>query len=247
MRQHGYKEGFNAKDTVPYIICYEQGNTSSASSAGIGERARHPDEVKSEDSRWLVDIDYYLAQQIHPVVSRLCAEIQGTSPERLAECLGLDPSKYRSRSNDATGSDPSTALLFATSDEERYKSCEPLALACPNCSAAFNCPSITSSVYASISKKSETEESDSTFWLKLQCPKCEPEGSTGRISPAMISNQVKRQIDGFVSMYYKGIMMCDDESCKHTTRIPNFRLLGDRERGTVCPNYPNCNGTLLRK
>lgn len=40
---------------------------------------------------------------------------------------------------------------------------------------------------------------------------------------------------------------CDDESCKHTTRIPNFRLLGDRERGTVCPNYPNCNGTLLRK
>lgn len=24
MRQHGYKEGFNAKDTVPYIICYEQ-------------------------------------------------------------------------------------------------------------------------------------------------------------------------------------------------------------------------------
>ncbi|KAF8085461.1 hypothetical protein N665_0666s0009 [Sinapis alba] len=247
MRQRGYKEGFNAKDTVPYIICYEQGNTSSASSAGIAERARHPDEVKAEDSRLLVDIDYYLAQQIHPVVSRLCAEIQGTSPERLAECLGLDPSKYRSRSNDATGSDPSTSLLFATSDEERYKSCEPLALACPSCSATFNCPSITSSVCASISKKSETEESDSTFWLKMQCPKCESEGTTERISPAVIANQVKRQIDGFVSMYYKGIMMCDDESCKHTTRSPNFRLLGDRERGTVCPNYPNCNGTLLRK
>lgn len=72
-----------------------QGNASSASSAGIAERARHPDEVKSEGSRWLVDIDYYLAQQIHPVVSRLCAEIQGTSPERLAECLGLDPSKVK--------------------------------------------------------------------------------------------------------------------------------------------------------
>ncbi|KAL1216796.1 DNA polymerase alpha catalytic subunit [Cardamine amara subsp. amara] len=247
MRQRGYKEGFNAKDTVPYIICYEQGNTSLASSAGISERARHPDEVKSDDNRWLVDIDYYLAQQIHPVVSRLCAEIQGTSPERLAECLGLDPSKYRSRSNVTTGSDPSTSLLFATSDEERYKSCEPLALACPSCSAAFNCPSITSSVCTSISNRYETEESDSIFWLKLHCLKCEAEGSTRRISPAMIANQVKRQIDGFVSMYYKGIMMCDDESCKYTTRSPNFRLLGDRERGTVCPNYPNCNGTLLRK
>ncbi|EOA12793.1 hypothetical protein CARUB_v10025741mg [Capsella rubella] len=247
MRQRGYKEGFSAKNTVPYIICYEQGNTSLASSAGIAERARHPDEVKSDDSRWLVDIDYYLAQQIHPVVSRLCAEIQGTSPERLAECLGLDPSKYRSRSNVTTGSDPSTSLLFATSEQERYKSCEPLALACPSCSAAFTCPSITSSVCAPISYKTETEESDSIFWLKLHCPKCEAEGSTRRISPAMIANQVKRQIDGFVSMYYKGIMMCDDESCKYTTRSPNFRLLGDRERGTVCPNYPNCNGTLLRK
>lgn len=33
--------------------------------------------------------------QIHPVVSRLCASIQGTSPERLADCLGLDSSKVK--------------------------------------------------------------------------------------------------------------------------------------------------------
>lgn len=31
--------------------------------------------------------------QIHPVISRLCASIQGTSPARLADCLGLDSSK----------------------------------------------------------------------------------------------------------------------------------------------------------
>lgn len=43
------------------------------------------------------------------------------------------------------------------------------------------------------------------------------------------------------------VQQCDDESGKHTTRSPNFGLLGDSERGTVCPNYPNCNGTLLRK
>ena len=41
----------------------------------------------------MIDIDYYLSQQIHPVSSRLCASIQGTSPERLADCLGLDSSK----------------------------------------------------------------------------------------------------------------------------------------------------------
>lgn len=34
--------------------------------------------------------------QIHPVISRLCASIQGTSPARLADCLGLDSSKVNS-------------------------------------------------------------------------------------------------------------------------------------------------------
>lgn len=42
-----------------------------------------------------IDVNYYLAHQIHPVVSRLVAPIEGTSPARIAECLGLDPSGYR--------------------------------------------------------------------------------------------------------------------------------------------------------
>ena len=39
------------------------------------------------------------SMQIHPVVSRLCASIQGTSPARLADCLGLDSSKVISISS----------------------------------------------------------------------------------------------------------------------------------------------------
>lgn len=48
-----------------------------------------------------IDVNYYLAHQIHPVVSRLVAPIDGTSPARIADCLGLDPSGYR-RSNVTT-------------------------------------------------------------------------------------------------------------------------------------------------
>uniref|UniRef100_A0A7C9DCJ8 Zinc finger DNA-directed DNA polymerase family B alpha domain-containing protein n=2 Tax=Opuntia streptacantha TaxID=393608 RepID=A0A7C9DCJ8_OPUST len=48
-------------------------------------------------------------------------------------------------------------------------------------------------------------------------------------------------------MYYRGQMMCDDETCKYTTRSLNLRVIGDSERGTVCPNYPRCNGRLVRK
>lgn len=42
-------------------------------------------------------------------------------------------------------------------------------------------------------------------------------------------------------------LQCDDEMCKHTTRSLNLRVLGDSERGTVCPNYPQCNGHLRKQ
>lgn len=248
LKQSGYTAGCSAGDTVPYIICCEQGAGASAVSlTGIAQRARHPDELKCDDGKWIIDIEYYLSQQIHPVVSRLCASIQGTSPERLADCLGLDSSKFQSKSSESV---PSSSLLFAADDEERYQSCEPLILSCPSCSGTFHCPPVFSSICTSILEKSKNpqiEESISNFWHRLCCPKCPEEGDLGRISPAMMANQVKRQAEGFVSTYYKGVMMCDDETCKHTTRSLNLRLVGDSERGTVCPSYPRCNGRLVRK
>ena len=42
-----------------------------------------------------VDTHYYLAQQLHPVVSRLCDPLEGTDSARIAQCLGLDPEQYR--------------------------------------------------------------------------------------------------------------------------------------------------------
>lgn len=50
---------------------------SRGGSAGgsIAERAFHPDELRS-DSNLVIDADYYLAQQVLPVVMRLCAPIE---------------------------------------------------------------------------------------------------------------------------------------------------------------------------
>ncbi|RXH75354.1 hypothetical protein DVH24_030075 [Malus domestica] len=248
LKQSGYSAGCSAGDTVPYIICCEQG-TSISNSTGIAQRARHPDELKREDGKWMVDIDYYLSQQIHPVVSRLCASIQGTSPGRLADCLGLDSSKFKGNSSEAVRDDPSSLSLLLD-DAERFCSCEPLILACPSCSNTFSCPTILNSISKSITEKqskSQAEESTSDFWHTLRCSKCPGEGDMGRLSPVMIANQVKRQADSFVSMYYRGFMTCDDESCQYNTRSLNLRLVGDAERGTVCPDYPRCNGRLVRK
>lgn len=46
-----------------FFFFYEQG-ASSGNSTGIAQRARHPDELKREDGKWMIDIDYYLSQQV---------------------------------------------------------------------------------------------------------------------------------------------------------------------------------------
>ncbi|XXG74126.1 hypothetical protein AAC387_Pa07g2923 [Persea americana] len=250
LKQCGYSTGCSAGDTVPYIICCQQGN-GSGSSTGIAQRARHPEELKKDNGNWIIDIDYYLSQQIHPVVSRLCASIQGTSPARLADCLGLDSSKFQSKTTEDVSKDQSSALLGIADDEERYRGCKPLWLSCPGCSSTFECPPVSSLLSTSTNEiptdPLAEKESGSNFWHKMHCPRC-PDGDDGtKITPAMIANQVKRQAEKFISTYYMGLMTCDDEMCKYTTRSLNLRVIGDSERGTVCPNYPRCNGRLIRQ
>ncbi|KAG0453495.1 hypothetical protein HPP92_024799 [Vanilla planifolia] len=241
--------GCSAGDTIPYVICCQK-DASSGSSTGIAQRARHPDELKRDNSEWMVDIDYYLSQQIHPVVSRLCASIQGTSPARLADCLGIDSSKFQHKSSDESNKD-APHVLPVIDDDDRYLGCEPLRLTCPSCSCSFECPPI-STFFSPESNANATgleaeNKMDANFWRRMRCLRC-PEDIEGcKITPSMITNQVKRQADHFISLYYKGLMMCDDEICKYTTRSLNLRVMGESERGTICPNYPHCNGHLIRQ
>lgn len=51
------------------------------------QRAYHVDEVKA-NKELSIDKNFYLAQQIYPVISRLCDPIDGTDAGRIAECLG---------------------------------------------------------------------------------------------------------------------------------------------------------------
>ena len=79
---------FKKGDMVNYVIC-EDGTDHPAM-----QRAYHLDELRTSE-HLKVDKTYYLAQQIHPVVSRLLKPIEGTDSARIASCLGLDPNKYK--------------------------------------------------------------------------------------------------------------------------------------------------------
>lgn len=81
-----------------------------------------------------MDVDYYLKSQVHPVVSRMLEPIEGTDNAQVAECLGLDASSFR-RQYEATDLDDDLSLSLTTqlSDEERFKTALPLAVACRKC------------------------------------------------------------------------------------------------------------------
>ncbi|KAJ1702657.1 hypothetical protein LUZ63_002436 [Rhynchospora breviuscula] len=238
---------FSVGQTVPYIICIEQ--EASSGPTGIAQRARHMDELKGNKGNWLIDIDYYLSVQIHPMVSRLCGSIPGTSPAHLAECLGLDSSKFQSRISETSSEDPSSVLLSITHEEERYRDCETLRLSCPSCSATFDCPPVSSilTTNAGTDAVGTVNDNNYNFWHRMRCSRCPADAEGCFISAPLLANQVKRQADNFISLYYKGLMACDVETCKYTTRSVNLRLVGDAEKGTVCPRYPSCDGHLFRQ
>ncbi|MCO5579179.1 hypothetical protein L7F22_033032 [Adiantum nelumboides] len=248
LKQAGHRIGCSVGDTVPYIICIEQG---SGSTLGIAERARHPDELKQDPGNWMVDIDYYLSQQIHPVVSRLCAPIEGTDAKHLADCLGLDASKFQTRTS-ASLLQKDEALVSAAAildDDDRYRHCDPLNLICPSCSDCYSFPGLVQ--VAELTKDAHSDELKSASSLLpedyLQCPKCRNTDNFQGLSAAMLANQLKQRVDEFIKRYYEGWMKCDDELCGLTTRTINLRVLGDSERGTICPNHPRCSGSLARQ
>ncbi|XP_074594679.1 DNA polymerase alpha catalytic subunit [Brevipalpus obovatus] len=119
---------FKAGDVVPYIICLEKRDASKPepdfNRLPSTQRAFHPDELLARREELDIDADYYLSQQIHPVVSRLCEPLGGTDAHILGEFLGIETNRIHRSSHD---DDP---LFFSKVSE--YDSCKDLSFKCPN-------------------------------------------------------------------------------------------------------------------
>jgi len=157
--EQGKQEGVNAGETVPYIICCEvkpedekdmtndaiaNGHASTKSGGkGLAERAYHPEELL-ENPNLRVDLHYYLTQQLHPVISRLCAPIEGTDAARLADCLGLDASKFAARNmgNDDDDNNANRYAACSLDDDAMYEKCEPLKLLASDGKTQFTFPGV---------------------------------------------------------------------------------------------------------
>ncbi|KAK0061049.1 DNA polymerase alpha catalytic subunit [Biomphalaria pfeifferi] len=212
-----------AGDTVPYIIC-EDGSTMSAT-----QRAYHPDELaKNENLK--IDVKYYLAHQIHPVVARLCDPIEGTDSAHIAQCLGLDPSGYRPTTRQEEVEEDLVTLQLTM--EEKFRDCERL---------KFPCPSVKCS--RSIVLDSPFTGNDSSLAAALLCcPNTDCRTPLWK-SKNQIKNLLQLKIQQHVNKYYQGWLKCEDTGCAtRTNRLPLIMQRGHPvcpacDKGYLCLEY----------
>uniref|UniRef100_A0A671X2E3 DNA polymerase n=1 Tax=Sparus aurata TaxID=8175 RepID=A0A671X2E3_SPAAU len=207
-----------AGDTVSYIIC-KDGSTLTAS-----QRAYALEQLQKQENLSL-DTQYYLAQQVHPVVSRICDPIEGIDSVLIATWLGLDPSQFRAqqqyqREEEADGTLGAPVQL---TNEERYKDCERFTFTCPQCG--------TDNIYDSVFEGLEPS--------LLRC--CHvPCGGSPIDYAVNISNKLLLDIRRHIKKYYSGWLVCEDQACQNRTRrLP----IAFSRHGPICPA---CTRATLR-
>lgn len=211
-----------AGDTVSYVIC-KDGSTLTAS-----QRAYALEQLQKQEGLGL-DTQYYLAQQIHPVVSRICDPIEGIDGVLIATWLGLDPSHFRSQQQyqREEEADSMLGVSLQLTDEERYKDCEQFTFACPECG--------TDNVYDGVFEGTGARlEPGLMRCCHLPC------GVRPVDFPVNISNKLLLDIRRHVRKYYAGWLVCEDQACQN--RIRRMPIAFSRY-GPVCPA---CTRATLR-
>lgn len=218
-----------AKDVMGFIICGKSGDNSEH----VSKNAYPSDEVMAKDSELVPDIDYYLHKQILPPVERLCAPISGTNVTLLAECLGLDTSKYRvssvSKSSEQTSN--ITSLESQIPDHIRFKDCEPLNLLCLGCKQHFDYRGFN---YTPPQGEELLMPLGVLTNNGISCPRAECKKV---MSTLTLSAQLETSIRQHTARYYSAWLVCDDVACSNRTRqmsVYGHRCLGPKGLAYGC-------------
>jgi len=144
---------FRSGDIMRYVICkvscvgsswlkalievvgFQDGTTNSHT-----QRAYHLTEVAAEPDRLSIDVDYYLSNQILPVVTRLCEPIDELPSTRIANALGLDSKRYGGGGGKKGGDKESEWVPHQSAEpehpfglEQDFAACEGFQLECAEC------------------------------------------------------------------------------------------------------------------
>lgn len=210
-----------AGDTISYVICQDGSNLAAS------QRAYAPEQLQKQPGLSL-DNQYYLSQQVHPVVGRICEPIEGIDGVLIATWLGLDPGQFRAqqRQQREEESDGLLGVPAQLTDEERYRDCERFSFFCPDCG--------TENIYDSVFEGTGSVLEPS---IKRCCHI--PCGGSPMDHHVKISNKLLLDIRRHIRKYYSGWLVCEDQACQNRTRrLP----VAFSRSGPICPLC--CKSTL---
>ncbi|XP_051538703.1 DNA polymerase alpha catalytic subunit isoform X3 [Myxocyprinus asiaticus] len=203
-----------AGDTVSYVICQDGSNLAASQRAYALEQLQKQPGIS-------LDTQYYLSQQVHPVVGRICDPIEGIDAVLIATWLGLDPSHFRAQQQQQR-EDEGDNFLGAPAqltDEERYRDCEKFTFSCPACG--------TENIYDNV-----FEGEGSTLQPSLKSCCHIPCGGSPLDHAILISNKLQLDIQRNIRRYYSGWLLCEDLACRNRTRrLP----IAFSRSGPICP------------
>lgn len=208
---------------IEYIICEA---TEDNPKASLAERARHPHEF-TLDKNLKVDIAWYKRQQVHPLVSRLLGPVEGTDAARVAECLGMEGSRFAQASVSKLGdgehvnsafADAVSADINALFDRKirwkEFKSGLP-GVPCLKCQQPVAWKELLQP------EAWETNGVNAMF----RCAACnEP------MNPQRAQNLMTMQLRRLLREHCEGWVHCGDDGCIEKTRRANrgLNLVGER-------------------
>jgi DNA polymerase alpha subunit A len=238
LRQIAKGKHIKAKDVMSFIIT---GN-SNGSAEQAAKNAYPMEDVIKSSSELKPDIDYYLHKQILPPVERLCAPISGTDVTHLADCLGLDTSKYRVSTVSGNGNANEADIQPLESqipDSIRFKDAAPLQLSCRGCKTPFSFRGLVPSTNSS----SDSDIKDAVISHDgIVCPN---DTCKKLVANLTLVAQTEAYIRQHIARYYANWLVCDDPSCAMRTRqisVYGHRCLGPKGlaqgcRGVMQPEY----------
>jgi DNA polymerase alpha subunit A len=221
LRMKAQGKPMRAGDHVPYVICKDDNQPSFAM------RAQDPAVV--EAMKYSLDKSWYMESQLHPVVSRICAVIQGTDPGQLASCLGLDSAKFHKAD---TAGDAERKSAFAQQQEasDRFENVEKFSGMCSDglCRDFMGVYVQDKMGYLRCGFKSTDGGPDVSF------------------NPRAMRLQLQHFFRNCLARYHDGWLVCSDAMCAHRTRNVLCDVYRDGEQvayGLKCPQ-PACAGKM---
>ncbi|XP_060516543.1 DNA polymerase alpha catalytic subunit isoform X2 [Cylas formicarius] len=202
-KEHGGH--LRAGDTVPYVIC-EDGSGKAAT-----QRAYHIEELKTSETL-KVDVNYYLSQQIHPVVTRICEPIDGTDSYEIAQCLGLDLASFKKPNPTIQGIGENV-----TKPEVKFRNVDKFVFKCFCC----KCDNVVSGPMNGNTPVLET-------CSNTDC-NCRPVDYIH-----FIQNQLNLSISSYIARYFQNKLICEDPACPNETNRTPLRFVEKYPVCTLC-------------